>query len=54
MAVTREQVQASAKKYLDPSRLQIIAVGDATKITDTLKTFGTVQQYDTNGNKIGG
>ena len=54
MAVTREQVQASAKKYLEPSRLQIVAVGDATKVTDTLKAFGTVQQYDTNGNKIGG
>ncbi|HET9369805.1 MAG TPA: pitrilysin family protein [Vicinamibacterales bacterium] len=54
MAVTREQVQASAKKYLDPARLQIVAVGDATKVADILKSFGTVQQYDTNGNKIGG
>ena len=28
-AVTAEQAQAAAKKYWDPARLQIVAVGDA-------------------------
>ena len=32
MAVTPAQVQAVARKYLDPKRLQIVAVGDSAKI----------------------
>lgn len=54
MAVTGEQVQAAARKYLDPLRLQIVAVGDGGKIADALKTFGPVETYDTEGKKIGG
>ncbi len=54
MAVTQEQVQAAARKYLDPSRLQIVAVGDGGKIANVLKTFGSVETYDTEGKKIGG
>lgn len=53
-AVTQEQVQAAAKKYLDPARLQIVVVGDPTKVSDVLKKFGTVETYDTNGQRIGG
>jgi hypothetical protein len=49
MAITREQVQAAAVKYLDPARLQIVAVGDAKKIGDGLKPFGTVEIYDVDG-----
>jgi predicted Zn-dependent peptidase len=49
MAITREQVQAAAVKYLDPARLQIVAVGDAKKIGDGLKQFGTVEIYDVDG-----
>ncbi len=51
MAVTPAQVQAAARKYLDPSRLQIVAVGDPAKISDLLKKFGTVETYDANGVK---
>lgn len=50
-AVTQTQVQAAAKKYLDPSRLQIVAVGDEAKVGPVLKQFGTVDTYDTNGVK---
>jgi zinc protease len=53
MAVTQAQVQAAAKKYLDPGRLQVVAVGDPTKIADLLKKFGPVETYDTNGKPIG-
>ena len=53
MAVTQADVQAAAKKYLDPARLQIVVVGDASKIADILKQFGTVETYDTNGKRIG-
>ena len=49
MAVTQAQVQEAAKKYLEPSRLQIVTVGDAAKIGDVVKKFGTVTVYDVNG-----
>ena len=49
MAVTPAQVQAAARKYLDASRLQIVAVGDATKIEAALRAFGPVEVYDDEG-----
>jgi zinc protease len=52
MAVTQAEVQAAAKKYLDPGRLQIVAVGTAEKIGETLKRFGAVETFDTNGRQI--
>jgi len=51
-AVTRAQAQAAARKYWDPSRLQIVAVGDAAKIHDILAKFGTVQSFDADGKPI--
>jgi zinc protease len=51
-AVTAEQAQAAAKKYWDPSRLQIVAVGDATKIRDILAKFGNVEVYDSEGRPV--
>lgn len=53
MAVTQADVQAVAKKYLDPSRLQIVAVGNADAIADFLKTLGPLETYDVEGNRIG-
>ena len=52
MAITQDQVQAVAKKYLDASRLQIVAVGDGKKIADGLKKFGKVEMFDTEGKAI--
>lgn len=51
-AVTQAQVQAAAKKYLENPRLQIVAVGDPTKVADVLKGFGPVEAYDTEGKRI--
>jgi zinc protease len=48
-AVTPAQVQAVARKYLDPKRLQIVAVGDAAKIEPMLKPFGPVEMFDAEG-----
>jgi predicted Zn-dependent peptidase len=36
------QIQAAAKKYVAPADSAIVVVGDASKIGDTLKKFGTV------------
>lgn len=51
MAVSAEQVQAAARKYLDPNKVQIIAVGDGKKIEDILKKFGPLEVYDIEGKK---
>ena len=50
--VTADDVQRVAKKYLDLNQLQIVAVGDASKIADVLKQYGTVEIYDTEGKPI--
>src|SRR5687767_9705353 len=51
-AVTPAQVQAAARKYLDPKRLQIVAVGDAAKIGPNLKSFGTLEVFDDEGKAV--
>ncbi|HAK56917.1 MAG: pitrilysin family protein [Vicinamibacterales bacterium] len=52
MAVTREQVQTVAARYLDAERLHIVAVGDGAQITDALTSFGAVDVYDDQGTLI--
>lgn len=52
MSVTPAQVQAMARKYLDPSRVNIVAVGDGKKVEDILKKFGPLEVYDTEGQKV--
>ena len=49
MAVTDADVQRVAQKYIDINHLQVIAVGDATKIKPVLEKFGHVQLYDADG-----
>lgn len=48
-AVTADDVQRVARKYIDIDHLQIVAVGDATKIADVLKKYGTVETFDSEG-----
>ena len=48
-AITTNEVQRVARKYLDLGKLQIVAVGDATKIASLLKQFGKVEIFDTEG-----
>ncbi len=49
MAITAEQVQRVARKYIVPDDLQIVAVGDASKLKPVLDKYGSVQVFDTNG-----
>ena len=51
-AVTRAQVQAVARKYLQSDRMQIVAVGDPAKVADTLKKIGEVESYDAEGKPL--
>jgi zinc protease len=49
MAVTAEDVQRVARKYLDPDAMQIVVVGDALKIQSALESYGPVEVYDSSG-----
>jgi predicted Zn-dependent peptidase len=51
-AVTVDDVQRVARKYLDLTKLQIVAVGDAKRITEVMKRFGDVALYDTEGKPL--
>ena len=48
-AITAEDVQRVARKYVDINHMQIVAVGDASKTRDVLAKFGSVQEYDGDG-----
>lgn len=51
-AVSADDVQRVARKYLNPETLQIVAVGDAGKIKPVLEKYGAVTVYDSNGGLV--
>jgi len=51
-AVTADEIQAAARKYLDARRLQIVAVGDPARVADVLKKLGEVEAFDTDGKRV--
>ena len=46
MAVTAPDIQRVARKYIDPQTMQIIAVGDGSKIRTVLEKYGSVERYE--------
>jgi len=48
-ALTAGDVQRVARKYLNPDALQLVAVGDSSKIKPALEKYGRVEVFDTNG-----
>jgi predicted Zn-dependent peptidase len=52
MTITDAEVQAMARKYLDPSRIQVVAVGNGEAIARALRKLGSVEVYDAEGKKI--
>jgi zinc protease len=53
-AVTAEDVQRVARKYLGENRIQITAVGERASIEPVLKQFGPVYVYDTDIQPVSG
>ncbi len=51
-AITADDVQRVAQKYIDLAHLQIVAVGDATKTREVLAKFGPVVEYDGDGKPV--
>ncbi|PYS95056.1 MAG: hypothetical protein DMF50_10330 [Acidobacteria bacterium] len=52
MAVTADDVQRVARRYVDPESLQIVAVGDGGKIRAVMEKYGPVEVYDTEGRLV--
>ncbi|HEY8559223.1 MAG TPA: hypothetical protein VIL74_02385 [Pyrinomonadaceae bacterium] len=52
MDVSADDVQNIAKKYLDTGHLQIVAVGDASKVRAPLSKYGTIEVYDVEGKVV--
>ncbi len=52
MAVTAEDVQRVARKYIPLENVQLVAVGDAAKIRDLLKKYGPVEEFNTEGQRV--
>lgn len=48
VALTKEEVQAAAKRHLHPERLKIIAVGSGEALPKALATFGEVKEIALN------
>jgi predicted Zn-dependent peptidase len=51
-AVTAEDVQRVARKYIPLDNIQIIVVGDASKIKTALAKFGPLEEWDADGKKL--
>jgi zinc protease len=51
-AVTAEDVQRVAKKYVNPDNMQVVAVAEAAKVRGVLEKFGPVDTYDLEGKLI--
>jgi len=51
-ALTPADLLAAARKYLDSANMQIVVVGDRTKIEDQANLFGDLEIYDAQGNKL--
>jgi zinc protease len=52
MAVTADDVQRVAQKYLNPETMQIVAVGDASKIKAAMEKYGSVEMYGLDGKPV--
>jgi predicted Zn-dependent peptidase len=51
-AVTAEQVQEAARKYILSDRPAIVVVGDASKLAKDLRTVGRVEVFDIEGKPV--
>lgn len=52
MAVTADDIQRVARKYINPDNLQVVAVGDLSKIKTVMGKYGPVEVYDAEGKKL--
>ena len=51
-AVTPEEIERVAKKYISTDNIQIVAVGDAAKIKSVMQKYGPVTVYSSDGQPV--
>ncbi len=51
-AVTPADLQATAQKYFDSANMQIVVVGDRSKIETQAALFGNLEIFDAQGNRL--
>ncbi len=51
-ALTVEQVNNAARKYINPDKLYLVAVGNESALDEKLKSFGEIKHYDIYGNPV--
>ena len=51
-AITADDVQRAAQKYIDLGHLQVVAVGDASKAREVLAKYGKVEVFDAEGKPV--
>ena len=51
-AITADDVQRVAQKYIDLGHLQIVAVGDAAKAREALAKYGKIEMFDADGKPV--
>jgi hypothetical protein len=49
VAITADDLERVARKYYSPAAMQIVAVGDASKIKAVMEKYGPVTVYGTDG-----
>ena len=51
-SITRKDVRDAARKYINPFKCYIYITGNAEALRGTLEQFGTVEYYDSLGNRL--
>jgi predicted Zn-dependent peptidase len=49
MAITADDIQRVSRKYINPENLQVVAVGDVSKIRPVMEKYGPVEVYNAGG-----